>query len=247
MLDILRKNVSKDITVGIGAYTDVKKITQIVDNFDLCPLRILKEEETALLALKRGDIDCLVRGTLRSAHFLRAMQKVFEIDTHYRIALLGTTDQKYFLLAPVGIDEGESLQDKIKLAEYGNDFLSTLNIEPRISILSGGRWDDIGRSRYVDVTIIEARMIAEELGIKHHEIMIEEAIKDSNFIIAPDGISGNLIYRSLVHLGCGTSHGAVYYPHALEGTVIVDTSRSADRLEYETSIILANAFKVMKC
>ncbi|MBN1786324.1 MAG: methanogenesis marker protein Mmp4/MtxX [Candidatus Methanofastidiosa archaeon] len=247
MLDILKKNVSKDITVGIGAYTDVQKITQIVDNFDLCPLRILKEEETALLALKRGDIDCLVRGTLRSSHFLRAMKKVYDIDAHYRIALLGTKEGKYFLLAPVGIDEGESLQDKVKLVEYGKDFLSTLNIEPKISILSGGRWDDIGRSRYVDVTIIEARMIAEELGIKHHEIMIEEAIKDSNFIIAPDGISGNLIYRSLVHLGCGTSHGALYYPHALDGEVIVDTSRTADALEYETAIILANAFKVMKC
>jgi predicted methyltransferase MtxX (methanogen marker protein 4) len=80
----------------------------------------------------------------------------------------------------------------------------------------------------------------------HHEIMIEDAIQESNFIIAPDGISGNLIYRTLVHLGGGSSHGALYYPLAKEGTVIVDTSRSADELEYKTAIMLANAYKVMR-
>ncbi|MHC1609325.1 MAG: methanogenesis marker protein Mmp4/MtxX [Candidatus Methanofastidiosia archaeon] len=247
MLNTIKKMTSKDITVGIGAYTDVKKIMELKDKFDICPLKVLKDEETALMALKRGDIDCLVRGTLRSSFFLKALFKHYDVQKTYRIALMGTANKKYFLLAPVGIDEGESLNEKISLVNYGKDFLSTLNIEPKISILSGGRRDDLGRSRYVDMTIIEARTIAEELGIMHHEIMIEDAIKESNFIIAPDGISGNLIYRTLVHMGRGTSHGALYYPLAKNGTVIVDTSRAANVKEYETAIILANAFKVMKC
>lgn len=247
MLDIIKGMVSKDIVVGLGAYTDLPKILELKDSFDLCPLRIIKDEESALIALKRGKIDCLVRGTLRSSYFLRALYKHYGIQKSYRIALLGTSQGKYFLFAPVGIDEGESLNEKAMLINYGKELLSTLHIEPKISILSGGRWDDIGRSRYVDMTIIEARNIAEDLGIRHHEIMIEEAIKDSNFIVAPDGISGNLIYRTLVHLGNGTSHGALYYPLANEGTIIVDTSRAADKKEYETAIMLANAYKVMKC
>jgi putative methanogen marker protein 4 len=247
MLNHIMSKVSEDITVGIGAYTDVGKIMKIRDDIDFCPVKVLKDEETALLALKKGYVDCLVRGTLRSSHFIRALFKHYGLEKTYRIALLGTVDRKFFLFAPVGIDEGESLKGKIKLANYGKDVLSTLGVEPHITILSGGRRDDLGRSRYVDVTIIEARMMAEELGIMHHEIMIEDAIKDSNFIIAPDGISGNLIYRTLTHLGCGTSHGALYYPLAEQGTVIVDTSRAADPPEYTTAIMLANAFKVMKC
>lgn len=246
MLKLLEQSVSPDITVGIGAYTDVKKILSIKDSFDLCPLKIIKDEETALIALKRGDIDCLVRGTLRSSYFLKALYKQYNLQKTYRIALLGSVDKKYFLFAPVGIDEGESLKEKISLANYGKDLLSTLGIEPRISILSGGRSDDLGRSRYVDMTIIEARRIAEELNVMHHEIMIEDAIQESNFIIAPDGISGNLIYRTLVHLGGGSSHGALYYPLAKEGTVIADTSRAADEEEYKTAIMLANAYKVMR-
>lgn len=246
MLDLLEKAVSPDITVGIGAYTDVKKILDVRDAFDLCPVKVIKDEETALIALKRGDIDCLVRGTLRSSAFLKALYAHFNVHKAFRIALLGTVDKKYFLFAPVGIDEGESLNEKITLVRYGKDLLDTLGITPKISILSGGRRDDLGRSRYVDMTIIEARRIAEELGIMHHEIMIEDAIKESNFIIAPDGISGNLIYRTLVHLGGGSSHGALYYPLAKEGTVIADTSRAADEQEYKTAIMLANAYKVMR-
>ncbi|MHC1598514.1 MAG: hypothetical protein ACXQT0_02865, partial [Candidatus Methanofastidiosia archaeon] len=143
MLNTIKKMTSKDITVGIGAYTDVKKIMELKDKFDICPLKVLKDEETALMALKRGDIDCLVRGTLRSSFFLKALFKHYDVQKTYRIALMGTANKKYFLLAPVGIDEGESLNEKISLVNYGKDFLSTLNIEPKISILSGGRRDDL--------------------------------------------------------------------------------------------------------
>ncbi|MHC1604867.1 MAG: methanogenesis marker protein Mmp4/MtxX [Candidatus Methanofastidiosia archaeon] len=247
MLKKIKEKVSNKIMVGIGAYTDAKKIRKIKDNFDMCPLKILKDEKTALMALKKGKIDCLVRGTLRSSYFLKALYATYNVQKTFRVALLGTVNKKYFLFAPVGIDEGESLEEKVKLVECGKDILSTLDIKPKISILSGGRKDDLGRSEHVDVTIIDARKIANELGITHHEIMIEDAIKNSNFIIAPDGISGNLIYRTLVHLGGGSSHGALYYPLAKEGTVIVDTSRAADAREYEDAIIFANAFKVMKC
>ncbi|KYC49774.1 MAG: putative methyltransferase mtx subunit X [Candidatus Methanofastidiosum methylothiophilum] len=121
--------------------------------------------------------------------------------------------------------------------------MKRFKVEPKISVLSGGRAKDLGRSERVDKSIVEAEALAEKYGIYHAEILIENAIKNSNFILAPDGISGNLIYRTLIHLGCGSSHGALYYPLAIDDTIIVDTSRAAPKEEYISSIALANAIK----
>ncbi|MFX1345221.1 MAG: phosphotransacetylase, partial [Promethearchaeota archaeon] len=57
-----------------------------------------------------------------------------------------------------------------------------------------------------------------------------------NIIIAPDGISGNLIYRTLVHLGGGKAYGAIYMN--LE-KVIIDTSRVGELSEIQGALLLA--------
>jgi len=75
--------------------------------------------------------------------------------------------------------------------------------------------------------------------IEHSEILIENAIaKKTNLIIAPDGITGNLIYRTLVHLGGGKAYGAIYMD--IE-RAIVDTSRVGDISEIRGALILAQS------
>ena len=77
------------------------------------------------------------------------------------------------------------------------------------------------------------------IHITHDEILIENAIANkSNLIIAPDGISGNLIYRTLVHLGGGKAYGAIYM--GLE-KIIIDTSRVGGLSEIQGALILALA------
>nr|HML26066.1 methyltransferase [Methanomethylovorans sp.] len=65
-------------------------------------------------------------------------------------------------------------------------------------------------------------------------------IKEANFLIAPDGISGNLIFRTLVFLGCGDGMGA---PILMDKYVFVDTSRVGGH--YAKAIMVAGALANM--
>ena len=47
-------------------------------------------------------------------------------------------------------------------------------------------------------------------------------------ILTPEGIAGNLIYRTLIHLGLGKSYGALYLSHFNQyHKIIIDTSQVA--------------------
>jgi putative methanogen marker protein 4 len=192
--------------------------------------------------LINGKIDGAVRGTLSATRTLSELKKSFNISKLYRVALLETADGKPFFLAPVGIDEGNSVADKVELIKRGVAHIERLGIEAKVGILSGGRFEDAGRDEHVDRTLAEAELVTKkvcEMGInaKNYSILIEDAIADSNFIIAPDGISGNLIFRTLVFLGGGYGHGA---PVLME-RVFVDTSRVGGH--YTRAIMLASALK----
>ncbi|MBN2150829.1 MAG: hypothetical protein JW839_05275, partial [Candidatus Lokiarchaeota archaeon] len=77
------------------------------------------------------------------------------------------------------------------------------------------------------------------LAVQHGEILIENAFdKGANAIIAPDGVSGNLIYRTLLHLGSGHSHGAFFLGPGFPGPVM-DTSRVGTVEEYVGAVVLA--------
>ena len=121
-----------------------------------------------------------------------------------------------------------------------------LNITPKISVLSGGRNSDIGRDALVDLTIKMAIDLVEyfqdnypNIMINHDEILIENAVTDNcNLILAPNGISGNLIYRTLVHLGEGKAYGAIYMDM---GHIIIDTSSVGEISEIYGALILSLA------
>jgi predicted methyltransferase MtxX (methanogen marker protein 4) len=68
----------------------------------------------------------------------------------------------------------------------------------------------------------------------HCEILIEDAVETCGLIIAPDGISGNLIFRSLTFLGGGHAHGA---PVVNISRIFVDSSRAS--LNYANALLLA--------
>ncbi|MBP3443497.1 MAG: phosphotransacetylase, partial [Methanocorpusculaceae archaeon] len=94
-------------------------------------------------------------------------------------------------------------------AEDGRRLAKAFGLSEKVVLLSGGRLGDIGRHAAVDKTIYDAEEAARLSGAEHGEILIEDAVKDAGVIIAPDGISGNLIFRTLVFLGGGIGHGAL--------------------------------------
>ncbi len=176
--------------------------------------------------LDSGEIDGAVRGTLSATKTLSALKSSLGMKRLYRIALMETADGTPFFLAPVGIDEGTSVEDKIELIKKGVEHINRIGIETRVGILSGGRFEDRGRDEIVDRTLDEAEIVTKrscdlKINATNYSILIEDAIKEANFIIAPDGISGNLIFRTLVFLGGGRGYGAA----VLMDKVFVDTSR----------------------
>jgi len=206
-----------------------------------------KEPEQEILNfLKNNMIDAIVRGCISSSKFLNNLKNSLGISEINRLALLETYDGYQFFYGPVGIDECNDVQNKIAFVKKAIKQLKYLEIEPKISVLSGGRIGDVGRDSQVDKSINFAEELIEyfknlypNLNINHDEILIENSIKNkSNVIIAPDGISGNLIYRTLVHLGGGKAYGAIYMD--IE-PIVIDTSRVGNISEIFGALILALA------
>ena len=185
-----------------------------------------------------------IRGAISAARFIRFLKvlltslraDVYDVLRISRIALMETSDNLQFLLAPVGIDEATNFEKKKYILNNAAQILSDLEIEPHLSVMSGGRFGDVGRNKYVDETLKTAELLTDyfskEAPIKHKlyndQILIEVAVKNGNFLLAPDGVTGNFIYRTLVYLGGGNAYGAlyssVYFKHQ---KVLIDTSRVA--------------------
>ncbi|MFW9826046.1 MAG: methanogenesis marker protein Mmp4/MtxX [Candidatus Thorarchaeota archaeon] len=197
--------------------------------------------------LNNNVIHAIVRGSIGSSEFLKYFKLNLKVKEFNRLALLETYNGQQFFFGPVGIDECNNFKKKVNFLELAINELRILEILPNISILSGGRLSDAGRDAKVDKTLREAEKIVKvlkgnhpNLKISHDEILIEKAIKNkSNLIIAPDGISGNLIYRTLVHLGGGKAFGAIYMGNFKK--IIIDTSRVGDTSEIFGALILAKA------
>ena len=126
----------------------------------------------------------------------------------------------------------------------GARFLQGMGQTAKAGVLSGGRMEDRGRCERVDRSLLEGELIAaqaEEAGLaaKHKGILIESCRGD-DIVIAPDGICGNLIFRTLLLLCKAQSYGAP----VLMDHVFVDSSRA--RGGYDGPVMLASAMTGMR-
>jgi putative methanogen marker protein 4 len=184
--------------------------------------------------LAAGTIDAAVRGTLPSNATLKALKIAMGVDHLERIALLETVHGKKFLLSPVGVDEGWTVAEKLELIRKGRVIAERFGLPAKVGVLSGGRLGDIGRHPQVDASMAEAELVARLADATHYEILIEDAIESCGLIIAPDGISGNLVFRTLTFLGGGYGHGA---PVVNISRIFVDSSRASPN--YANALLLA--------
>jgi putative methanogen marker protein 4 len=240
--------------IGIGIANDPGKITEsaiaVAGRVEVicycCPGTIAKRPEGVQVAehalpeqaivddLMAGRIDAAVRGTLPSNATLRALKQAAGVDHLERIALLETVHGKKFLLTPVGVDEGWTVPEKLELIRKGQAIARKFGLPEKTGILSGGRLGDVGRHPQVDASMAEAELVARLSGATHCEILIEDAVETCGLIIAPDWISGNLVFRTLTLLGGGHAHGA---PVVNIRKIFVDTSRASPN--YANALLLA--------
>ncbi|MBI5680636.1 MAG: methanogenesis marker protein Mmp4/MtxX [Methanobacterium sp.] len=230
------------IAAGIGNNKNIVEASKKVD-FEV----VLTESEDDLVdMLFNKEVDAAVRGSLSASKIMERLKEKYS-NKICRASLLEVENHK-FLLAPVGIDEGDNIEEKVQIAELGAGFLLSLDIEPKIAVLSGGRRQDVGRSPKIDISIEDGEKLTQILknkySVKHYYILIEESIKDRvNFILAPDGITGNLIFRTLVLLGSIKSHGAVTLGI---NEIFIDTSRSQTVEGYIRALELSNYLASLK-
>ncbi|MBR5999145.1 MAG: methanogen marker protein 4 [Candidatus Methanomethylophilaceae archaeon] len=159
---------------------------------------------------------------------------------------MGYRDKAIFV-APVGIDEGWSVEDRVDMAIRSEALMKKLGCgNVRIAVMSGGRDEDLGRLDVVDETIADAMEIVKRLNKKGYDaydaqILLEDAVDEADLIIAPNGITGNLIFRTMHFIGNAPAFGA---PLINTDKVFVDTSRV--KTDFTDSIILAMKLVGMK-
>lgn len=198
------------------------------------------QEDLAHL-LKEGVVDSAVRGNLSSRKVVPELRNVFGCKNLCRASLL-EVDGRLVMLAPVGIDEGETREDLLDVVTGCSRLASRLGLPFKVAVISGGRLEDRGRSPRVDRMLEESDALVCVLKSKGIEavnfgVEIERAVDEGlTLVLAPDGVFGNLIFRSLVLVGKIQSYGAC--ATALPKT-FVDTSRS--KTSYLLPLILASA------
>jgi putative methanogen marker protein 4 len=236
--DLLQSEVP-DVRVGIGCGTSSGTVERSVHSLGSKNVNIYSDPRLLVDDLFSGKIDAAVRGDMSSSELLPILKKKAGLDELERLAILEPSRGKTVFLAPVGIDEGWTVKQKYDLAVRSVKLMKDLDADTKIAVMSGGRKEDIGRNKVVDASIEDAQELVALLSKEgydayHAEILIESAVEDADLIIAPDGITGNLIFRVLHFIGGAVALGA---PVLNMDKVFVDTSRV--KSDYVDSIMLA--------
>ncbi|MDW5562831.1 MAG: methanogen marker protein 4 [Methanomassiliicoccus sp.] len=229
--------------IGIGAGKDEAKVIKSREEalrLGLGEVTLYRDPMEMARDLSAGRIDAAVRGDMGSNEAMAAVRSVFDVPKVLRAAFLEPVGGRMFLLAPVGIDEGWTVEEKVEMARLSVRTIMPIVPRPVVGIMSGGRSSDRGRMAAVDRTIDAAAgaidaLVREGIDARDVQILIEDAARVCDVIVAPDGISGNLIFRTLHFLGGGKALGA---PVLNIDQPYIDTSRA--KASYADSIALAS-------
>ena len=215
--------------------TAAKPVFEKDDAESALPFEIIdtKTPENELISLLiSGKVDAAIRGTAKASDSLSNLKSACKINKIHRIAILLTKDKNPYFFAPVGIDEGTTLEDKVEFICLGTHLLKRLGVSPHVGLITSPT--EAGQNEADELI----RIITEEKKIHavNYKLDLESAFEHSNYIIAPNGITGNLIFRALAFLGGGDGLGA---PILMDRHIFVDTSRSAGH--YTKAIMVASA------
>ncbi len=231
----------KTIAIGVGENENIIQACHIFkEKHPKTELKLIYKDEDLVKAVLNDKIDGVVRGSLPASNIMKELKEKY--PNLFRATYVNGDDRE-FLLTPVGIDEGVSVEDRFEMAMQCANFLRKVGKTPKIAVLAEGREDDFGRGSEVSNSIKDSKKLTkliEESGedVKNYFILIEKAINEgSNVIIAPNGRVGNIVFRTLVLLNSWPSYGAVTF--GIDKTYI-DTSRDQSIEGYVRSLILAN-------
>ncbi|MEW5747750.1 MAG: methanogenesis marker protein Mmp4/MtxX [Candidatus Thermoplasmatota archaeon] len=232
---------SSGSTVGIGVPEAQLTATAARLRGLGCAVRLERFDSAGALvrALRDGSVDAAVRGTLSSSDSVRELKGAFGLGEVMRVAVLADRTRRPFLLAPVGIDEGRDLQGRLRLAMAASAYFGQAGWSLSAGVLSRGRPEDAGRGEDIRRSLEEGEALASELtgsgmDARHYAILVEQAVSERDLVIAPDGVSGNLMFRTLHLVGGCEAYGA---PVVNIPRVFVDTTRA--KADFSDAVMLA--------
>jgi putative methanogen marker protein 4 len=228
------------IAIGTGKNLNIFDAIKIFEKNHHAEIILIDNDDDLAKAILNSDIDAVVRGSLPASGVIKKVKKDFpEISR----ATYVNGNGHEFLLTPVGIDEGNTVDEKLNIAINCGEFLEKLEKDPKIAVLADGRKGDYGRSERISSSIDESEKLTQlieentNFEVKNYYILIEQAIKDNcNVIIAPDGIIGNIIFRTLILVNSWPSCGAITF--GING-IYIDTSRDQSVEGYLRSLKFA--------
>ena len=232
----------KTIAIGVGENENIIQACHIFkEKHPKTDLKLIYNDKDLLKAVSSTKVDAVIRGSLSASNIMQELKEEYPKLTR---ATYVNGDGYEFLLTPVGIDEGESIEEKFEIAKNCINFFKKVGKTPKIAVLAQGRKDDFGRGKEVSESITESRKLTKlikeqtDADVKNYHILIEKAINDKcNIIIAPNGRIGNIIFRTLVLLNSWPSHGAITFGI---DNIYIDTSRDQSIQGYVRSLKLAN-------
>ena len=253
-----------NIVAGLGENENIIKASNQLKTIEDLNIRLVKTEDELIEAFKNPEVHATLRGSLKASKIIKSIKELKPDCKINRTTYINTQDDENFsrtfefLLAPVGIDEGKNIEEKITLAIQAANFMQYLGKKPKIAILAEGRKDDLGRSERIDKSLLSSEELTDRLmetfsqldnfdndskdisrnySIKNYYILLEQAIEDGyNIILADDGIFGNIMFRTLVLLDKWPSYGAVTLGI---DEIYIDTSRDQSVEGYVRSLKLA--------
>ena len=260
-----------NIVAGLGENENIIKASDELKDIEDLSITLVKTEDELIEAFKNPEVHATLRGSLKASKIIKSIKELKPDCKINRTTYINTSeDERFskdyeFLLAPVGIDEGKNIEEKVELAIQAANFIQYLGKIPKIAVLAEGRKDDLGRSERIDESLIASEELTEVLidtfrnldnfdndsedmsknySIKNYYILLEQAIEDGyNIILANDGIFGNIMFRTLVLLDKWPSYGAVTLGI---DEIYIDTSRDQTVEGYKRSLKLAYRLAKLK-
>ena len=232
----------KTIAIGVGENENIIQACHIFkEKHPKTDIKLIYSDADLIKAVLDNNVDAVVRGSLPASNIMQELKQRYPKLS--RATYVNGEDFE-FLLSPVGIDEGRTVEERYEIALNCIDFLKKVGKNPKVAILAEGREDDFGRGKEVSNSIIDSKKLTKLLKentseeVTNYFILIEKAINNkSNVIIAPNGRVGNIIFRTLVLLSSWPSYGAVTFGM---DRVYIDTSRDQSIDGYVRSLTLAS-------
>jgi len=217
------------VAIGRAARGDAADVTaRMARETGMQGIVLVDTAEALVEALAEARVDAAVRGTLPAEEVLHYLRGATKARSPGRAALIDMGGARSLLLSPVGIDEGRTIAQRWRLLEASARMVAALGDVPRVAVMSKGRPDDAGRGADIARSIRECEELVRHAGRARIDatathILVERAVGECNVLVAPDGVTGNIMFRLLHYVGGHDAWGALAL-HLLP-LVYVDTSR----------------------